>query len=198
MMKRRAFLKTGSVAGALVATASIQNLIGWLQALPRILELPADQVHVRHGGWRQPGRFALAGMPELRKFQRNVYLANGCQASGQDLKQLRLQWKNEWVQVCTTQEAVFVGDSCHTRSILGAGRNETLKLPNGLHLHVGFLEGSHTLLPDSRALVVPLDGAFEYDGQPVSLEQALVVPAGRMTRIEGSGVRFAILSAAVV
>lgn len=198
MMRRRAFLKTGSVAGALVATAPVQNLIGWLQALPRILELPADEVHVRHGGWRQPGRFALAGMPELRKFQRNVYLANGCQASGQDLKELRLQWKKEWVQVCTTQEAVFVGDSYHTRQVLGAGRNEALKLPNGLHLHVGILEGSHTLLPDARALVVPLDGAFEYDGQPVSLEQAMVVPAGRMTRIEGNGVRFAILSAAEV
>lgn len=198
MMQRRAFLKAGSVAGALVATAPVQNLIGWLQPRPRILDLPADEVHVRHGGWRQPGRFALAGMPELRKFQRNVYLANGCEASGQDLKQLRLLWKQEWVQVCTTQESVFVGDSYHTRNVLGDGRNEALKLPNGLHLHVGTLEGSHILLPDARALVVPLDGAFEHDGQPVSFEQALVVPSGRMTRIEGRGVRFAILSAAAV
>lgn len=198
MMQRRAFLKTGSVAGALVATAPVQNLIGWLQPRPRILDLPADEVHVRHGGWRQPGRFALAGMPELRKFQRNVYLANGCEASGQDLKQLRLQWKQEWVQVCTTQEAVFVGDSYHTRNVLGEGRNEALKLPNGLHLHVGTLEGSHTLLPDARALVVPLDGSFKHNGQSIGLEQALVVPAGRMTRIEGRGVRFAILSAAAV
>lgn len=198
MMKRRAFLKTGSVAGALVATASIQNVLGLLQSRPRILDLPADEVHVRHGGWRQPGRFALAGMPELRHFQRNVFLANGCEASGQDLKQLRLQWKQEWVQVCTTKQAVFVGDAYHTRNVLGKGRNEALILPNGLHLHVGTLEQNHTLLPDKRALVVPLDGALTFDGQTVGMDQALVVPAGRMTRIEGSGVRFAILSAAEV
>ena len=197
-MQRRAFLKTGSVAGAVVAAAPVQNLIGWLQSRPRILDLPADEVHVRHGGWRQPGRFALAGMPELRKIQRNVYLANGCEASGQDLKQLRLQWKTEWVQVCTTEDAVFVGDSYHTRNVLGKERNEAVKLPNGLHLHVGSLEGSHMLFPDARALVVPLDGAFEYNGQPIDLKQALVVPAGRMTRINGRGVRFAILSAAAV
>lgn len=193
-MQRRKFIQQGGLLGLVLASGPVQGALNLVQKRPRLISLPDTEHHVRHGGWKRPGKFAWSGLPQLKRIQRNVYFANGCEASGKDLVQIRWQWDREWLQCCATPSEVYLSDGYHTQSLQPGNEPALMRWPNGLQAEFIQLEQVREWQTASRSLVLAFESGVTWEGQVLSMDEALVVPQGSRVSLQGEG-RVLVLSA---
>lgn len=185
-MRRRTFLQISGAASAGMGIFSGKMLDVLFAEKPRWIELPDAKEHVRHGLLGKPQSFWHYGLPELKRFQRDVFFADGCAAGADDLQQLRLVWKKEATQFCFSPKALFLSDGVrHAELDIAKGFDQHVRMPNGLHLALTASpkERQLTLRSEQRVMIAALSGHFNHDGRTGDYSNALVLPARQSVEV---------------